>query len=231
LIVMQFCVTIANVMFPVYSRLRDDPDGMQKGFLIITRYVALATVPLSLGIALVAEPFVLAFLSEKWIDAIPVMRTIAIYTLFLSLGFNAGDVYKAQGRPGILTKLSLARAVVLIPALWWASAWQRNIQVVGWTHAVVALLGSALNLVVAGRMIHVSLGALLKAFAPALVAGAAMTVAVLAVLLPLQGTPALLQLIVAVAVGAGAYCGALWWTQRELVQQAGQTLRGALARR
>ena len=25
-------------------------------------------------------------------------RTIAIYTLFLSLGFNAGDVYKAQGR-------------------------------------------------------------------------------------------------------------------------------------
>jgi PST family polysaccharide transporter len=231
LIVMQFCVVIANVMFPVYTRLRDDPEGMQKGFLITTRYVALATVPLALGMALVAEPFVLGLLSDKWIDAIPVMRTIAIYTLFLSLGFNAGDVYKAQGRPGILTKLALVRAIVLIPALWWAAALQRNILTVGWTHAVVAFLSSVLNLVVAARMLHVSLGTLLKAFAPALISGAAMTVAVLAVLLPLQSTPPLLQLLVAIVVGAGAYCGTLWWTQRDLVQQASQTLRGALARR
>jgi PST family polysaccharide transporter len=231
LIVMQFCVVIANVMFPVYTRLRDDPDGMQKGFLITTRYVAVATVPLALGMAVTAGPLVQILLGNKWADAVPVMRAIAIYTLFLSLGFNAGDVYKAQGRPGILTRLSLIRAVILIPALWWATARLGSIVAVGWTHAVVAFIGSALNLAVASRMLHVSLGDLLKAFAPALISGATMTVAVLAVLLPLQAAPAILQLIVAVVVGASAYCGTLWWTQRDLVQQASQTLRGALARR
>ena len=231
LIVMQFCVVMANIMFPLYTRMRDDPQGLQKGFLLTTRYVALATVPLALGMALVAEPFVLTFLSSAWMEAIPVMRTIAIYTLFLSLGFNAGDVYKAQGRPGILTKLALVRAVVLLPALWWAAAIVGTIQVVGWTHAVIALFGSILNLVVAARMLKVSYRDLARAFRPAMLAGAGMTVAVLAVLLILRGTWPVVQLVGSIVVGAGAYGGMLWWTQRDVVQQASQTFRGAIARR
>lgn len=231
LMVMQFCVVIAQVMFPVYTRLRDDPNALQKGFLMTTRYVALITVPLSLGLALVSRPFVHTFLPERWNEAIPVMQAIAIYTLFLSLGFNAGDVYKAQGRPSILTKLSLVRIAMLLPALWWATTQGKSIVVVGWTHAVVAFIGSALNLIVAARMLKVSFASLVTAVRPAIVAGAIMALVVAGILVLLQAAPSFVQLLAAILGGAAAYSGSLWSTQRDVVQQAGQTLRGALARR
>jgi PST family polysaccharide transporter len=231
LMVMQFCVVIAQVMFPVYTRLRDDPNALQTGFLTTTRYVALITVPLSLGLALVAKPFVQAFLPDAWTDAIPIMQAIAIYTLFLSLGFNAGDVYKAQGRPGILTKLSLVRAAILLPALWLATTQGKSIVIVALTHVVVAFIGSALNLIVAARLLNVSFSALVETVRSAIIGGIMMAVAVLGLLILLQTTPPLVQLLAATVVGASVYAAAIWWIQRDVLQQAGQTLRGALARR
>ena len=230
LMVMQVCVALASVLYPVYARLRDDRDGLQQGFFIASRYVALITVPLSLGIALVAEPFVLTLLSAKWIEVIPVMRLIAIYTLFLSLGFNVGDVYKARNQTHILTKLSLIRLFVLVPALWWAAARSQSIITVGIVHASVAFLGSLLNLVVAARMLNMPITRILKSFQPAFIGGAVMSVAVVTCLVALRGTPSVVQLIVSTVVGIGTYVGTLWWGQREVMVQAGQTLRSAFAR-
>lgn len=230
LLVMQFCVVISSVMFPMYTRLQDDPQGMQTSFLTTLRFVTLVTVPLALGTALVAEPFVLSLLTAKWAEAIPVMRAIAIYTLFLSLSFNVGDVYKAQGRPGILTKLSLVRVAILVPALWWATT-RGSIVTVGWTHAVVALIGTIINLIFATRLLKLSFGSLFDAMRPALLTSAVMAIAVLTTLVALRGTPSWVQLIVAIVVGIGSYGGTLWWTQREIVDQASQTLFGAFARR
>lgn len=230
LLVMQFCVVISNVMFPMFTRLQDDPQGMQTSFLTTLRYVTLVTVPLALGTALVAEPFVLSLLTAKWAEAIPVMRAIALYTLFLSLSFNVGDVYKAQGRPGILTNLSLVRVAILVPALWWATT-RGTIVTVGWTHAIVALIGTIINLGFAMRLLKLSFGELLNAIRPALVTGVVMAVAVLATLVVLRETPSWVQLVVSIVVGIGSYVGTLWWTQRAVVDQASQTLLGAFARR
>ncbi|MCA0353373.1 MAG: lipopolysaccharide biosynthesis protein [Chloroflexi bacterium] len=231
LMVMQVCVALANVLYPLYSRLRDDPAGLQQGFFIASRYVALVTVPLSLGIAITAEPFVLTLLSVKWIETVPIMRTIAIYTLFLSLGYNVGDVYKAQNRTSILTKLSIARLIVLVPALWFAAAQFKSLQAVGITHAIVAFLGSTLNLVVAAKVLNMPIRRILSAFQPAIIAGTVMSICLILTLLALQNTPAWLQLLAAVVVGIGSYAGTLWFGQREVLTQAGQTLRGAVARR
>ncbi len=231
LILMQFCWAIAQVIFPVYARMRDDEAALARGFIATTRFVALVTVPLGLGIALVSRPFVLALFTDRWVEAIPVMQSIAIYALFLSLSYNAGDVYKAQGRPGILSWLSFVRLVMLLPGLWWATTVARSIVVTGWTHAVIAALGGALSMVVAAQMLKVPVRELLIALRPAFVGGLALTVAVLAVLFGLQTTPPLLQLLAAVAVGALSYVGTLWLIERPMVEQASATLRGVLARR
>ena len=52
LLVMQFCDVISKVIFPVYARMREDPQALQRGFLTTTRYVSLVTVPMGLGMAL-----------------------------------------------------------------------------------------------------------------------------------------------------------------------------------
>ncbi len=232
LLITQFCNVIAIVIFPVYARMQDEePQALRLGFLATTRYVAMVTVPMGLGLALLAEPFVLAVFTEKWREAIPVLRAIAIYALLYSLAYNAGDVYKAQGRPALLTRLALLRALLLLPLLWWAATRVGTIAAIGWTHAAVALISGLLNLLVAGRSLRIPLLELLAALRPALLGGTVMSGVVAALLLLAAPLPPPTQLLVTVPLGALTYLGTLWFLQRDVVLTAGQTLRMALSQR
>lgn len=228
LLIKQFSGVVARVVFPAYAQMREDTAALQRGFLQTMRYVAIVTVPLGLGMALVADPFVRVVFSDKWIEAVPVLATIALYTMLRSLTFNAGDVYKAQGRPELLTKLSLVQLVVLLPALSWAVTGPQSLLVVGLVQTAVALFGALLNMVVAGRMLSLSAAQMLRALQPAAVGGFFLVLAVLVVMQLTAGMLPLLRLVTAVAAGALAYGGALWLLQRQVVLRTGHTLRAAL---
>jgi len=231
LLIKQFCGTLAKVIFPVYAKLRDQPTTLNQAFIATMRYVTMITIPLGLGLALLAEPFVLTFFSAKWEEAIPVMRAISIYALLLSLAFNAGDIFKAQGRMRILTNLQLVRAAVLMPALWWATTQIGTIVAVGWTQAAVALFSSSLDLTVAAHMFKTPIRQVLGAFGPSFTSGALMAAGVYGCLLMLSAAPPILQLLVCVVVGAAIYLGTLWLLQRKLVLESKAILRAALLRR
>jgi O-antigen/teichoic acid export membrane protein len=230
LLILQFCNVIAVVVFPVYAKMRDDPQALSKGFLTTMRYVSMITIPLGLGLALVARPFVLTVFTDKWVEAIPVMQAISIYAMFLSLAYNAGDVYKAQGRPGILTQMALVRAALLLPALFWAVTVPASITAVAWTQAAVAFIAGFANLYMAARLLKTSFHQVLVALAPATTGAALMSLAVMGTQALIHDAPVLIQLLAAVLSGALAYAAALWWLQRDLVIGAGHTLRTAFIR-
>ncbi|CAG1004480.1 Teichuronic acid biosynthesis protein TuaB [Anaerolineae bacterium] len=231
LLVMQFCGIVSRVIFPVYASLRDDRVAFGRGFLLTTRYVALVTIPLGLGLTLIAEPLVLTLFTEKWIEAIPVIRGISMYTLFLSLAYNAGDVYKAQGRPEVLTQMAFLQGAILIPALWWAVTGMGTIVAVGWTHAVIAFIVGIIQLAVALRMLKTSLMQLVEALRPAVVSGLLMAMAVLAMLQVSVSMPNWVQLITGTMIGGLVYLGALWILHRDILFEAVRTLRSALRKR
>lgn len=230
LLITQFCNVISKVIFPVYVKMRDESRNLARGFLMTMQYVSIVTVPLGIGLALVSEPFVLTFLTEKWVEAIPVMQAISIYALLFSLSYNAGSLYKAQGHPEILTRLALVRLALLVPALYWATARIGTIAAVGWTHAAVALLAGLLNLYVAGRMINTSFRTLLEALRPAVVSGLMMTLAVLLALNWSAAAPPLVQLLAASAVGAAVYGMALLLQLQNFFSEVGQIFRAAVRR-
>lgn len=230
LVIKQLYGQLASVIFPIYTKAREDPRLFNQAFLATIRYVTLVTVPLGVGLALVSDPFVRVVFSEKWVDAIPVMRAISIYMLVLSFAFNAGDIYKAQGRLRLLTRLSLVRAVVLVPTLWWAIDATHSITVVGWVQAANAAFASGLNLVVAFRLFAISPATFFASLRPSLIGGAIMSVAVVGTLTSLQNAAAAWQLAASVTAGGLAYLGSLWLLQREEVLQAGSLLRAALVR-
>jgi PST family polysaccharide transporter len=231
LLIKQFSGTIAKVVFPAYAKVRDDTAMLSRGFWQTMRYVSLITVPLGLGLALTARPFVLVFYSAKWAEAAPVMAAIALYTLLRSLTFNAGDVYKAQGRPGLLTKLSLVQAIVLLPALYWAVTGPASLTAVAWVQTAVAFLGTILNLVVAGRMLNTSFRKMADALQPAAIGGAFLVLAVIGALQLTANMSPLVQLLISIFSGGLTYLGALMLWQRDVVMNVGITLRTALLRR
>jgi PST family polysaccharide transporter len=228
LLIMQFCALISKVIFPLYSKLREeDPAALTRGFLTTTRYVALVTVPLSLGMLLVAKPLILVTFSDKWIEAVPVLQAISVYSLMLSLAYNAGDAYKAQGRPEILTRISLARAMVLIPGLYWAASQAQSIEMVGWVHAAVAFVFGLVTLVVASQLLHAPLRQLAAALRPAVLAGVIMSLVVLAVMNLLQNAIPFVQLVSVVFAGAITFTATLWLIERSAMLEAVAIVRNA----
>jgi len=226
LVILQFCSIVAQVVFPMFTRLNDDLSVLTRGYLKTTRYVSLITIPLGLGMALLSGPFIRAIFSDKWLDAVPVMQAISIYAVFLSLGFNAGDVYKAIGKPAILTYISLVKMLVLVPGLLWAVLVPANIIDVSYVQIVVAVLGSALNLLVANRMLKISMSDLFKPYLPAGFAGLVMALAVWGASSFLKLESPWLALTVLPVLGGVVYLSILWFFQRETVLDAIRILRG-----
>jgi len=231
LLVLQFCAVVGDVMFPVYTKLRDAPHMLAQGYLTTTRYVTAITLPMALGLVLLAEPLVLTVFGARWAEAVPVLRAIAVYALVISLAYGAGNVYKAQGRPEILTFTTIFQLALLVPALWWVTTTYGSIAAVGWTMALVTLLEQILQIVVAARLLKVPLLSILDAFRPAVIGGAIMVMLAWASLQMLGAAPHPVQLTTGVVVGVLAYGAALWWLQRDVVSTAHVALRAALVRR
>lgn len=230
LLVKSFCNLVGNVLFPAYSKLREDEQALRNGFLISMRSVTLVTVPLALGIAVVSRPMILTLFTKKWVDAIPVMSAIALYTMIRSLTFNIGNIYKAQGRPDILTKLSLLKVPILLPALYWASTSLGTITAIGWVQVAVAIIAGVMNLVVAARVLRMPFKEMWLAFQPALTAGSVMAASVLGLLALLVDASPPVQLILGVITGGLVYSGMIWWLQRDFVLKASSNLKAAISR-
>ncbi len=231
MLILEFSNVIHNVSFPVFVKMKEKSVDLQQGFLKSTAYLSFVTIPIGLGLALVARPFILTFFTEKWVEAIPVLQAISIYALIFSLSYNAGSVYKAKGQPYTLTKLALVRVAILIPALYYAVTRIGTIASVGWSHALVALLAGTLNLIVAARMTNTTLKVMFETFRPALVSGGIMAAIVFGVLSLSAATRPAVQLIVAAFVGGVVYLVTLGYQERDLVMQAQKVFASTLKRR
>jgi PST family polysaccharide transporter len=217
LLITQFCATVSGVLFPIYVKMRDDANSLGNGFLMAMRYVSMVTIPLGLGLIMVARPFVLTFLTDKWVDAIPVIQAIALYATFFSLAYNAGSLYKATGKPYILTRLALVRLALLVPVLYYAAAVAGNIQAVGYGHALVAFISGLINLYVAGRMVNVRLLDMFTSLRASVLSGLGMVLALLLVNTLTVSFIPLIQLLLATSVGGMVYLALLVFQQPDLV--------------
>jgi PST family polysaccharide transporter len=231
LLVKTLVNNVSTVLFPAFSKIREDTETLKSTFLIAMRAVTMATVPVAMGLAAVSRPLTLVLFTEKWAEAIPVMAAISIYTMIRSWTFNIGAVYRAQGRPEILTKLTTVKLVVLIPSLWWAVAVAGSINAVGWVQVANAVFAGILNMIVAARVLRLPASRVMGAIWPATLSGLIMTAAVLGVIYLLSSYTPLVQLIAGVAVGAVVYSAGLWWLERDFVIKNGRKVFSLLIRR
>jgi O-antigen/teichoic acid export membrane protein len=231
LLIIQFCSLVGKVIFPMYAKIKDDPDALNKAFLKTMNYVSLITVPIALGLMIVSKPLILTLFTDKWSEAIPVTRAIALYALFLSLAYNATHAYKARGAISLMTFMSAVRALMLIPALWWASSQIGSIEAVGWTHAVIAFIGGSINLIVAARVMDTSVWRIFITLRPSIVAGGLMSIIVIGALYISSSLPPWLQLIIGITTGLISYIIILAWIQKGIFSETWKMFQSSMSTR
>ncbi|MDA7429629.1 lipopolysaccharide biosynthesis protein [Primorskyibacter aestuariivivens] len=163
---------VGNVVHPVLVGLRDNPDQTREYYLTYLRFIALLTLPMGIGMAVISEAFVLSFYGARWSGAVFPMQAVSVALAVSSVGYAPGVLYKALNRPDILRNLSFAKLPVLVVVLWSAVGW--GINGVAVAQVGLALFYVTLDSVVAGRFAGISLAAMMRALWPALFSSAVM---------------------------------------------------------
>jgi PST family polysaccharide transporter len=160
-----------------------------------------------------AEPIVRVVFGDQWLEAIPVLRVLAIYAWVYSLGYHVGGLYKAIGRPDILLRLSLLTLVIIIPALLIGARFGIIGVAVG--HLVAVSIRRVISLGLATHFVNVSIGDIFRELRSSFLAALVMAPMVLIVsFLTAQMNP-FVQLALIVTAGAVSYLGVLWWLEKE----------------
>jgi O-antigen/teichoic acid export membrane protein len=225
----QFYSLVSKAVFPFYAKIQDDVEGLRRGYLASSQYITLIVLPVGVGVALVAYPLVEIAFGPEWLASAPVMQAVAFFMIMGSLTYNAGDVYKARGRPDILTKLSVVETIILIPLLYIALISSESIVVVSWVNMFVALIFGVVSVVIACRILEIKYLEVIKIASPAVISSIIMSVAVLAVMSQIDDSLTLIELISGAVVGGITYIGSLWLLQRGLVLQGINILRSTMA--
>ena len=218
LLILNLLWVLAGAIFPAYAKIQDQPDILRQGFLTTLRYIEIISVPLCLGLIIAADPLVRVAFGDQWLEAVPVVRILALFVLVNSIGFNVGDIYKATGRPDILVKLGLVYLGPLLLALWFGSRY--GLIGIALATLVVGCFRTVLRLTVASRLIQVSWLDIFRQIQPAFLSGLVLLLlAVPAAYLTIDLAPLLRLILIAVA-GAIGYLSVLWFLERDQLQQA-----------
>jgi PST family polysaccharide transporter len=207
LLVVSLMIGVSRVVFPAFSTLQGSRDGLRRGFLMATHYMVLVTFPLSLGLAIVADPIVRVTLGSEWLDAIPVLRVLAIFVLVASMMDADGDVYKAIGRPGLLFKLNLFHIVLLVPAL--LLGVQHGLVGVALAHLAATSITRVVRTIVISRFLEIPISTIAVQWRTAILGSVVLAVMAGAAMYVTAGASSVVQLIAAVLAGAVGYLAVL----------------------
>ena len=109
---------VGRVMFPVYSMLRGDLQAVRRVYLQNLQRIAMAALPVSVGIAVAAKPIVLALCGDKWLMAVTPLRILAFYGLIRSFVAPAGELFKGIGKPHLGALFATANLALAVPLLY-----------------------------------------------------------------------------------------------------------------
>lgn len=220
LLVLNLLWVLSAVLYPAYASVQRETAVLEQAFWATTRYIELAVMPLCLGLMITADPLIRVVFGIQWLEAIPVMRLLALYALVRSIGYHIGDVYKAMGRPDILLKLGVISLLVLFPALWFGARY--GLVGVALAHALVALARTLVRWLVAARMITIRGQDIWAALKPSLLGGGGLLLLALPTLLLSASLSPLVQLVVTAVAGAAGYLTVLWFIERNSLRLAGR---------
>lgn len=211
-----------------FSAVQDDRAALRRYLLALTEGVSLVTFPMAVGLAMVADDFVLLVLGDKWAGAIVPLRLLAVYACVRSVSPLLHPVLSVVGDIGYAARMDLAAALVLPVAFVVGARWGTDGVALAWIAVHPMVLAPVYARVF--RRLELRPSAYLLALWPAASGCAAMAACVwtAAGLVP-PGWPPAVLFGAQVLAGAAGYVAVLLTLHHDRVLALRRLLRGAPA--
>jgi PST family polysaccharide transporter len=209
---------VGRAFFPALSRLQDDKPRLRQAYVRAAAAVFLITAPLSLGLFVLREPFVLALMGERWLKVADLLFWLAPVSMVQSVGTTASWLYLSTGRTDVMFKFAVFSSVAVTCAIVVGLQW--GVEGVAAAYCATALVLFWPNLAVSFRLVGLSVPAFLWRLSPTFFVALLMALFVAAAA---QYSAVLVQaqwarLVVLATVGAALYVAVSMFVQRPLLK-------------
>lgn len=247
MVIANFSLVLTRVLFPIFTRMRDDVERLTEAFLLSTQFTALVTVPAGLGLAAVAPELMLVVFGERWIPAIGLLQALALLSMGTTLPWSAGDALKAVGKPQVTARFMLVEMLYTLPIVFVAAMITREAFWTSMWNVVAILVTAVLRLWIVARVLQYSPNRYWRVFRTPIVGGLLMFGVVQAVrwvasdlpMIVATSQPSLslvrdpilpysVTLVVCVLVGLGVYLPLVWFMEQANLLHARDLLVNAL---
>jgi len=202
---------IQSTLFPVLSKAQDDRErlrGMARRAIRISSYIVL---PLTIGLALTAKPFISVLLTDRWLECVPFLQMYCVFYGLMPMQSANLQVIKAIGRTDVYLKLEIVKK--LVGTLLLLASMPFGVYVIAAGAVASNVFAVLINTVANKKLLDYGLWAQLKDLFNGILPLLVMSAAVYAV--GLVAMPNLLLLFAQVAVGGVTYVLASWALKNE----------------
>ncbi|MEP6886702.1 MAG: lipopolysaccharide biosynthesis protein [Nitrospirales bacterium] len=219
--VTKISAVVNQISGPVMARLQHEQERLRISFLRVLRLVTCLTLPLCVGLGLVADDLIPVILGDKWAAVVPLFQVFCIYAFTHSVEVLLPPVLFARYRSGFMLKWTLALLVVMPGPFVAGAHWYGAM---GVAFALVLIYPLAMVWMAREALKELNLGtkALLRQLSPVAIPSVLMAIAVASVQWGLTAGgfgPHLVRLIAAASVGIIVYVGAVLIMRRSLADE------------
>lgn len=108
---------LGRVALPVFSAVADDTAKLRRGVTLSVRGMMLLNLPIMMGLAALADPFVTAVLGAQWLPSSPLLQILCLAGSFWPLHVINLSVLMALGHSNLFFRLQLVKQVLGIGLL------------------------------------------------------------------------------------------------------------------
>lgn len=109
LLVSNINSSVGAVLFPKMSKEQDDKERIKQTCRMSIRFSSFVMIPLMMGLAACAAPFIRLLLTDKWIDCVPYLQLFCIIYMFYPLHTANMQAIKALGRSDTFLLLEVVK--------------------------------------------------------------------------------------------------------------------------
>lgn len=209
------------VLFPYYSRSREQGDDVGGPYFATVRIVSLLVVPFLVPLIVLSGPAIHVVFGDQWDQSAEVLPGLAVGAAVLAVGGLSGDLFKARGLHRILPVVALTFVLLWIPTLILVAPY--GTRAVGWAWAAATVVWAGLYWSLARLRLGIGYGEHVRAVLPAVGTGLVTAGAAALALWNLPETAALFA-------GTGAVV-VIWMAIVPLVNPEARSLITAVRRR
>lgn len=206
LIIVNINAAVSKVIFPSMAKLSHDREQLKqftRKSLQLTSYVIF---PMMAGMIAVAEPMIRFLLTDRWLEAVDLLRILCLYWIFQPIQTANWQVIKAVGRSDLCLKLELLKKSVGIVLV--IGSMCISVEALAWSLVILGVFSAFVNMFPCRKLIRYMMREQVIDLLPAVGMSSVMCAVVYMlgeIIMPML--PVFVVLLLQVVVGAGVYIG------------------------